>query len=94
MPTLAVDVGEASLESAEEPDFLLMTFRTEVERGGAGGGVSMTEPPPSGWLMPTVLPLPLSEVCEAILVGREVCEARLIEPVSVSYTHLTLPTKA
>ena len=49
MLTLGVEVGDASLESTEEPDFLFMIFLTEVERGGAGGGMS----PPSVWLTPT-----------------------------------------
>ncbi len=47
MPTLGVEVGEASRDSTEDPDFLLRTLRTEVERGGArGGGPSIGTPPP------------------------------------------------
>ena len=45
-PTLE---GEASRDSTEDPDFLLLSrmFRTEVERGGAGGGTpSCGAPPP------------------------------------------------
>lgn len=57
MPTLGVEVGEASLESAEEPDFLLRTFRTEVERGGAAGGASSPALASGGLTTPTGLPL-------------------------------------
>ena len=44
MLTRGVAVGEASLESVDEPDFLFRMFRTDVERGGARGGVSPTAP--------------------------------------------------
>ena len=47
MPTLGVEEGEASLESKEDPDFLLRGFLTEVERGGARGGTSPPLPPPT-----------------------------------------------
>lgn len=64
--TLGVEEGEASLESTEEPDFLLMMFLTEVERGGAGGGLSV------GWVTTPPVTFPFREV--------EDWEVRLIEP--------------
>ena len=66
IPTLGVEEGEASRDSTEDPDFLLRTFRTEVERGGAGGGI------PSGGAPPPTLPL---------TEGIDVWEVILITPV-------------
>lgn len=60
-----MEVGEASLESMDEPDFLFRTtFLTDVERGGAGGGFSSDCP-----VTPAV---PLSEL--------EDWDVRLMEP--------------
>ena len=73
MPTLGVEEGEASLESIEEPDFLLRMFLTEVERGGArGGGMSSLS-----WLTPPPT-LPFRD-------GRDVWEVRLIEPAEQTW---------
>lgn len=85
MHTLGVEEGEVSLEPKEEPDFLLMrlTFLTDVERGGAGGGMSPSEAFPPPPLPPPALPLTKL---------REDCEVRLTEPVkTISYISLLYP---